>query len=86
MFKKTFLIIATLGTSIFGAPLLADNPPKPEEAPIGKYQMTVVNTGVGIRLYLLDTTTGQVWKSTNQKNWVDHDVWELQIAESPEPQ
>ena len=53
----------------------------PETTQIGRYQMISHPSG---GLYLLDTSTGQVWKSTLKDNFYYHDVWELQIANPPE--
>jgi hypothetical protein len=47
---------------------------------VGRYQMVgTTQHNSGVRLYLLDTATGCVWRSTNKNNWVEHDSWQLQI-------
>lgn len=50
-----------------------------ENSQIGRYQIVSHESG---RLYLLDTTTGHVWKSVNRHNhWgLDHDTWVSQIT------
>lgn len=61
MFKK--LLCFSLCLSL---PLLGESHPIPqgENAQIGRYQMAAMPGA----LYLLDTATGLVWKSTNKKN------------------
>jgi len=73
------LFISSCGFS----PLLAAIPEAQEQLQIGRYQMVGINTGTSIQLYLLDTATGNLWKSAKENNWVDHDIWKLQIATPP---
>ena len=52
-----------------------------ENLQIGRYQMA----GVMNQLYLLDTATGQVWRSTTDKYFSgEPDNWTLQIVNPPE--
>lgn len=77
MFKKLLVLSVA-----FLSPLLANAAVIPQENPqIGRYQMVSAVPAEGqIRLYLLDTVTGQVWKSKSKYNWTgDHDTWESQI-------
>lgn len=81
MFNK-FLFLSLC----FFSPILANGISIPDRAnsEVGRYQMVGVETpGGGAQLYLLDTTNGYVWKSARQNNWVQHDKWELQIANPP---
>ncbi len=79
---KKFLFVTLCSIT----PLLAyDAHSEKDNLQIGRYQMVsaIPNSGI-IHLYLLDTATGYVWKSTTKKNWVDHDYWQLQISTPPQ--
>jgi hypothetical protein len=82
MFKKFFIL-----SLCFVSPLLAHaddiSMPQQENLPIGRYQICGVNHNGSVKLYLLDTATGLVWRSVTKSNWVEHDHWQLQIANSP---
>lgn len=80
MFKK-FIFLSLC----FFSPLMAQSTPttidiEQENLQIGRYQMVISRSAT---LYLLDTTTGFVWKSTNENTWLTHDSWELLIATPP---
>lgn len=76
MFKKLFVLsLAVL------SPLVAHAAVAPSgDSQTGRYQMVSavpLEGGTKIQLYLLDTMTGQVWKSKSKYNWTgDHDTWE----------
>ncbi len=80
MFKK--LLVLSLASL---SPLLAHASTMPPENPqIGRYQLvsaTPHEGSVKIQLYLLDTVTGQVWKSKSKYIWTgEHDSWEPIIS------
>ncbi len=80
MFKKLFCLSVCLSL-----PLLGENHsiPKEENMQIGRYQMVgVACKGGGQQLYLLDTATGCVWRSTAKNSWIQHDAWEPLIVTS----
>lgn len=83
MFKKLFFLSLCLTLPLLGERrAVAQN----ENTQIGRYQMVVVSTDLdgSHKLYLLDTTTGCVWKSALKKNWYEHDAWEPQIVTPPD--
>ncbi len=49
----------------------------PQKKEVGRYQMVSHDTG---HLYLLDTATGQVWRSETMQDWYYHDTWVPQIT------
>lgn len=79
MYKKLLLLTVTM-MSFFSINYADLKNPVIEQHEIGRYQMTHHPDGY---LFMLDTSTGQVWRSKLKKNWVYHDEWTLQIPDSP---
>jgi len=77
MFKK-ILILSLLCISVLVA-LNADNTP-PQ---VGRYQISTYGQGGGV--YMLDTSTGQLWKATT-KGWGGLASWESIIAPLEQPE
>ncbi|MFA6916800.1 MAG: hypothetical protein WC222_10425 [Parachlamydiales bacterium] len=80
MLKKTclFLLLTCASFPIYAGVTIN----KAEEKQVGRYQIIV--KGDEPRFYLLDTATGQVWKSRAKNNWLMPDAWEIFIDSSPE--
>ncbi len=80
MFKKFLFLSLCFFSSLMAqsAPTTPDT--EQENLQIGRYQMVISR---GATLYLLDTATGYVWRSTNENTWLTDDSWELIIATPP---
>lgn len=81
MFKKILILVAICCSAICHASI--EDPLEPLQ--VGRYQIvstSFVSDVSGLhnfQLHLLDTATGQVWKSGLKKNWSEHDAWIPQI-------
>lgn len=72
--SKKLLFLSCLFAPLFS---YGTDVPLEKNTEIGRYQMVSHNSG---RLYLLDTATGQVWRSENMQDWFYYDTWIPQIT------
>lgn len=82
MLKKLILLSICLCSSAVA--MDAEMPILKENLPIGRYKLVPVVTSAGTSIfhdfYLVDTATGDVYKSAAKESWLIHDGWDLRIA------